>query len=202
MASPSGLPELLNHPAIWRGDSPAAVASVASGWAELDRRLPGGGWPRGALTELFSARGGIGELSLLAPALARLAADGAPQAWIAPPWLPYAPALAAAGIDLTQVLVVEPPAAAQTPWAIEECLRADGCGAVLAWPGRLPPTALRRLQLAAAASGACGFLFRGHGARQPSPAALRLELTPVTEGLRVDAFKVRGDKPFEVVIPL
>lgn len=173
---------------------------MPTGWSPLDAILPGGGWPRGALTELFVARDGIGELSLLSPALARLTADGTPQAWIAPPWVPYAPALVAAGFDLSRLLVVEPPDASQLPWAVEECLRAEGCGAVLAWLPRTSSGVLRRLQLAAAASGACGFLFRGTGLHQPSPAALRVELTPADDGLRVSVFKARGGVPREVVV--
>ena len=62
---------------IWRADErPAdeiAGPALASGFAELDRELPGGGWPQGQLTELLLDDAGIGELSLLAPALAQLA---------------------------------------------------------------------------------------------------------------------------------
>ncbi len=173
---------------------------MPTGWSALDAILPGGGWPRGALTELFVARDGIGELSLLSPALVHLIADGLPQAWVAPPYVPYAPALAAAGFDLSRLLVIEPPDPAQLPWAVEECLRADGCGAVLAWMPRAVPGVLRRLQLAAAASGACGFLFRRTGAQRPSPAALRVKLTPADGGLRVSVFKARGGRPSEVTL--
>lgn len=175
---------------------------VPSGWATLDALLPGGGWPRGALTELFVDAYGIGELSLLLPALARIAADGNPQAWIAPPLLPYAPALAAAGLDIAQLLVVQPPETTQLAWAIEECLRAEGCGAVVAWPRRLDGRRLRRLQLAAAASGACGFLFSPADARhQPSPAALRLGVAPAVDGaLEITVFKARGIRPRRVTV--
>lgn len=196
------LAELLQHPGIWQAGGHARMAAVGSGWPELDTALPGGGWPRGALTELFVENQGIGEVSLLLPALARLSAEGNPQAWIAPPMLPYAPALAAAGLDLARLLIVQPPDTAQLAWTIEACLRTEGCGAVVAWPQALDGRRLRRLQLAAAASGACGFLFRAGGARrQPSPAALRLGLTPVQGGgLEVAVFKARGTRPRTVVL--
>ena len=42
------------------------------GFAALDRYLPGGGWPLGPLIEVFVERYGVGELSLLMPALAAL----------------------------------------------------------------------------------------------------------------------------------
>lgn len=198
------LDQLLAHPSIWRGEAGGTVAALATGWPELDTVLPGGGWPRGALTELFVEPYGIGEIGLLLPALARIAADGSPQAWIAPPMLPYVPALAAAGLDVAQLLVVQPPETAQLAWAIEECLRAEGCGAVVAWPGSLNGQRLRRLQLAAAAGGACGFLFRPAAARrQPSPAALRIGITAVAAtALEVTVFKARGMRPRRVTVQL
>ena len=43
---------VLQNPAIWRGDQYAKVAveSVPTGFVELDKQLPGGGWPQAALT--------------------------------------------------------------------------------------------------------------------------------------------------------
>ena len=74
--NPALLP-LLSHPAIWRGnDCAPEPASLATGFTELDRALPGGGWPRGALTEIALEREGIGELRVALPALARLQAEG------------------------------------------------------------------------------------------------------------------------------
>ena len=188
----NSLTALLDNPAIWRGASQAPVPAVATGWTELDVVLPGGGWPCGALTELFVDAYGIGELTLLLPALARIAEAGRPQVWIAPPMVPYAPTLADAGLDLAQLLVVQPPVEQQA-WTAEECLRVDGCGAVLAWLPALDHRRLRRLQLAAAASGACGFLFSpGTNRRQPSPAALRLGVATDGNTLEITVYKARG----------
>ncbi|MCF8175433.1 MAG: hypothetical protein K9K30_09360 [Burkholderiaceae bacterium] len=36
--------------------------TFASGFLRIDAELPGGGWPRGALTELLAEHEGIGEL--------------------------------------------------------------------------------------------------------------------------------------------
>lgn len=191
---------LLQNPAIWRGATPAPVPAVATGWRALDAVLPGGGWPRGALTEVH-AGAGVGELSLLLPALARIAQEGRPQVWVAPPMVPYAPALDAIGFDLAQLLIVQPPVDADVAWSVEECLRVDGCGAVLAWTPALDGRALRRLQLAAAASGACGFLFpAGDAHRQPSPAALRVAVAPATAGLEVTLLKARGVRTRKVLL--
>jgi hypothetical protein len=65
---------------------------------------------------------------------------------------------------------------------------------VLAWPTLDDSTALRRLQLAAEAGNAMGFLFRPRRmAERPSPAALRLQLLPEAGGdLSVTILKRRG----------
>ncbi|MEO7727143.1 MAG: translesion DNA synthesis-associated protein ImuA, partial [Burkholderiales bacterium] len=143
--------QLLNHPAIWRGNqlSRVASASVPTGFATLDEQLPGGGWPTAALTEILPQHEGIGELRLLGKALAALSAQKRMLAWIAPPYLPYAPALAALGIDLARIIIITTRSPRETLWTIEQTLRAKACGAVLAWPGAIKYPELRRLQLAA-----------------------------------------------------
>jgi protein ImuA len=73
-------PETL-HPALWRANQlgSGCTAVTASGFAALDEALPGGGWPHRVLTELLLPHPGLGEMRLLAPALAGLGtADGAP----------------------------------------------------------------------------------------------------------------------------
>jgi len=51
---------------------------------DLDAELPGGGWPQGQLIELLHDDPGIGELSLLAPALAAQTRAGRACVWILP----------------------------------------------------------------------------------------------------------------------
>src|ERR1700694_5928053 len=104
------LASVLNHPAIWRGDDCARAAdTVPSGYAPLDAVLPGGGWPRGALTEILLERPGIGELRFLLPALANLMAENRWLALIAPPYLPYAPMLSQYGIDPARLVCIRTP---------------------------------------------------------------------------------------------
>jgi len=105
--SPVSLAAVLVRGDIWRGDAlPGLPAgTIASGYAELDAELPGGGWPRGNLTEILVDRGGFGEISLLLPALARLSGEGGRLALVAPPWLPHAPAWAAAGVAMASAPV-------------------------------------------------------------------------------------------------
>ncbi|HKK05419.1 MAG TPA: translesion DNA synthesis-associated protein ImuA [Gammaproteobacteria bacterium] len=192
------LESLLQRADLWRGGEPVrrGPAGVPTGSEALDAELPGGGWPRGALTELLLARPGAGELGLLLPALARLSAEDRWLAWIDPPHLPYAPALASAGIDPARTLLVRPGRtdnSAEMLWAMEQALRAGTCGAVLGWPAAPNHRALRRLQLAAEHGAAVGILFRPlSAADQASPAALRLRLEPAAGGLRLHLLKRRG----------
>src|SRR5687768_15551794 len=125
-AGPSAaLANVLRDPRIWRRSAAAAatIDTQPTGIAGLDARLPGGGWPRGALSEILIEQDGLGECSLVLPALAALTQARRRVALVAPPYIPYAPALAGAGIDLTQVVHIDADAG-DTHWTAEQCLRA------------------------------------------------------------------------------
>ena len=189
------LAALLNYPGVWRGNelSRVASASVPTGFGALDAQLPGGGWPTAALTEILPQHEGIGELRILGAALAVLSAQQRTLAWIAPPHLPYAPALAALGIDLARVIIVTTRSPRETLWATEQALRSQACGAVLAWPGAVKYPELRRLQLAAEDHPVLAVLFRApQTAAATSCAALRLELKTWRGQLAVHVLKRRG----------
>ena len=201
------LESVLQHPGIWRGNQRAQTAEDAlpTGYAVLDELLPGGGWPRGALTEVLLARQGIGELRLLTPALARLSEADGWLAWVAPPYVPYASALAAAGIKLERLVVAKPQSEADAWWTAEQALRSGACGALLAWLRAANERRMRRLQLAAETGHTWGVLFRhARAAQDRSPAALRLLIEPAAEGLGVSILKRRGgpvSKPVVVAMP-
>ena len=186
---------LLERPDIWRGDSLSRTGTpaVPSGFPELDAELPGGGWPAGALTEILPTHEGIGELRLLGPVLAGLSQRGLRLVWIAPPHLPYAPALAAAGIDIANLVVVRVASPKETLWATEQALASNACGAVLTWPQGAKYAELRRLQIAAEGGRAPAFLFRvPEAASESSPAPLRIALGTSDGGLAVRVLKRRG----------
>ncbi|MDX1555324.1 MAG: translesion DNA synthesis-associated protein ImuA, partial [Xanthomonadales bacterium] len=156
---------LAGTPRLWKGRRRNQAQDVlATGHAALDRHLPGGGWPRGAVTELVTARPGLGELSLLFPALA---AAGGPGCWlllIDPPWIPYPASLYGHGLCLERLLLIRTPGAGESLWACEQALRGMPQGIVLAWPRDIRFAALRRLQLAAEDQGGTAFLFRPESA--------------------------------------
>ncbi len=178
----------------------AGWQGLASGYPELDRHLPGGGWPPHALTEILLGEHGAGELKLLMPALARLCRvdddRGGWIAWIAPPFQPYPPALVQWGIDLSRVLIVRPKAAAEALWAAEQALSSGNCAAVLLWAERLSDAGSRRLQLAAEQGRSWAVAFRPLAAlSQPSAAALRIRLTTSRAGTELRILKSRGGRP-------
>ena len=204
---------------LWRGCDDASLGTqngvcTATGFPELDAILPGHGWPASGLMEAIVKQRGIGELQLFLPLMRTLIARGNWVLWIAPPFSPYAPGLAQAGIDLRRVLVVgQKPAPAKTPntaednlgkseegrkneapntvsftetlWSMEKALQTPHCGLVLAWQSYLPQRALRRLQLAAVTGNALGVLFMQNNSEH-SPSSIRLEIKDSAEGSGYD----------------
>jgi cell division inhibitor SulA/protein ImuA len=193
----SPLAEVLARGDIWRGDDLTAGDSsgggVSSGYPELDAELPGGGWPRGNLTELLVDRSSFGEMSLLLPALARLSDGNGWLALVAPPWQPYAPAWRAAGLCPERMVVVHS-GGKQGAWSLEQLLACGGFAGVLAWPDAgIDARALRRLQLAVAGKPVFAALWRPLAAQQlPSPAPLRIVLAAGEGGVSVRILKRRG----------
>lgn len=192
----AALESLLKHPRLWRGErvSWTDANSIASGFTALDTQLPGGGWPRAALTEVLLPKAGVGELRLLLPALTRLNQEKKWIALIGPPFIPYAPAWQASGLDISRLLWVHPRSACDHLWAAEQALRAGTCAAVLSWPPAQPTfKQLRRLQLAAETGQSWGVLFRPLAeSAQASPAAVRMQLKPHDKKLSIHLLKRRG----------
>lgn len=195
---PQTVESILRNPAIWRADQVAQGSSrrLATGYAPLDQALPDAGWPLGALTELLLEETGIGELSMLGPALQAIGAEGRGIALIAPPYLPQARAWEAARIPLDRLLVVDVDGT-DALWSAEQALRSGECGAVLLWgqaAGRaLNHRALQRLHLAAGAGHAACFLYRSASAQTvPSPALLRIRLAAHAGTLHLHIVKYRG----------
>jgi len=193
------------------GDTSARGAFLPTGFAELDEAL-GGGWHAGALNEVLVAGPGSGALEAFLPALARAheVRGDAPRprllAWIHPTRPPYPPALAQAGFDLARWLVVCPRDARDQLWALDLALRSGACDAVVAAVAAAHgDVALRRLQLAAEATGTLALFVRPpRCAAAPSPAAVRLrvaargappESRATRRRLEVEVLRCRGSVP-------
>jgi cell division inhibitor SulA/protein ImuA len=204
----ASIAELTQLPGVWRGGEleNAVHATVATGHAALDRELPGGGWPMGTLSEVLHEGIGIGEVTFLGGALAGASQGDRLVAWINPPHLPYAPALAQAAIPLDRCLVVRPANREDALWSAEQALRSGACGAVLFWLGnesRNEYACLRRLQMAAQAGRSMAVFFRSIAAEKLStPAHLRVVISRENGALKLRIPKRRGPPlmaPIEII---
>jgi len=201
MAGDPHLARLLEHPAVWRGRSATQRPGLSTGFAALDEYLPDKGWPRTGLIEILVPRFGSGELSVLLPALAALTRAAAARwcVWVAPPLMPFAPALASRGIVLDRIAVV---GGARPLWAFEQTLGSGACDAVLGWARQPKAREIRRLQLAAERGRTLGVLFRPRSAaREASAAVLRLRLEPLAVGVRLTLLKGRSARRDRLDLP-
>jgi protein ImuA len=189
----AAIDQVIQRNDTWMGRCTTTVQrGLATGYRTLDEQLYGNGWPLGNTVELLSDGNGLGAMGLFLPAMEKLSQQGRWQAFIAPPYTPYAPLLEARGIDVQQVLLVHPRSRQDLLWSIEQALRSSTCSAVFAWLGaaEFRYSELRKLQLAAAGSDVFSVLFRARqAAHNHAPAALRLEM----KGYRkVHILKQRG----------
>jgi len=203
-------------PCVWRAHELArsSEAGLDTGHAPLNAVLPGGGWPRAALTELLQRRPGWGEWGLLLPALAQVCGPGRVAVLVGAPHLPLGPALAARGLPPSRLLQVRAVSTAERLWAAEQALRCADVASVLVWLDQVQPAQLRRLHLAAQDHAKLLFVCRPERAQhESSPAPLRLllgwQVPAATVGpgpaaavpLWVWVLKRRGP-PLEVSLPL
>jgi protein ImuA len=206
------------------GSAHGPLRPVLLGVPDLDRHLPWGGLPRGALHELAGAGGdreqGAAAAGFASLWLARLQTAG-PLLWIARAASLDAIDLHAHGLaglrldpprfDPGRLILVAAKRDDEALWAMEEGLKAKCLGAVLGEIETLDLTASRRLQLAAEASGVTAFLLRrwrlmeraARDAAQPIAAVTRWRIASLpAEGSagidlrwRVELARCRGGKP-------
>jgi len=190
---------LENNPQIWRGSESKhhTKLGTSTGFAALDKILPLNGWPTHGLIEVVLPRWGIGELQLLLPALIEISQTKKRVSWIAPPFIPYAPALVHAGVDIGQLVVLPKDVIKnESLWAMEKILRNKSCGIAMAWPNKVNDKAMRRLQLAAEEGNSLGVVFRNYHVAS-SPAALRLSLCLFKKHLKVTVLKAKGSTHYQ-----
>lgn len=183
------------HPSLWRASQlgRSLTRCIDTGHPSLSKLLPGCGWPTGALVDLLVQQPGIGEVRLLAPALAKVASRKV--ALLQPPHAPQAIAFAAMGVSPESVLWLRANRSADALWAAEQVLRSGSCGALLFWQNQIRADSLRRLHLAAQAGETLFFMMRPIAAAQdPSPAPLRLGLRPKAGGLEIEFVKRQGPR--------
>ena len=195
--------------------TPQRVRFASCGRPEVDALLPGGGFPRGALTELTGGHAS-GKTALALSALATAMGQDGLAAFVDGRGELYPPAAAAFGVDLDRLLVVRPlapghedgkdDAARRALWAAEVLLSSGAFEAVAmdvpiegvrhrmagtraGSPGALPPRAclagMLRRLRAAVEKGGAVGVWLGVPGSARVPSAVRLELSAGAAGLQV-----------------
>ncbi len=184
---------------LWQGSNTRCEHEmVTSGFEHLDAKL-NGGFPRHGVVEIQSSPG-IGELRLLLPQLSAASRAASTEAhaarlmvFIQPPGMLSIQQLAAAGISVNQIIVIEPQNEQHALWAAEQCAKSGACSHVLLWAHDLQVHQARRLQVASETGQCLQFLFRQPQAHQLSlPVSLSLALHPSEQGLQLEINKRKG----------
>ena len=137
--------------------------------------------------EILYPQLGIGELKLVLPGISQRLSEaqqeGAHQqwlVWIAPPLMPYPPALQRFPFVVANSVYVTPHNEREWLWTVEQCLLSPACAVVLFWPANsLSYTHLRRYELAAQKGNTLGVCFRSSQvSASASPVFLRLRISP------------------------
>jgi hypothetical protein len=167
--------------------APLAARGVwRTGFPALDALLPGGGLPKGGLTELVGGPG-VGKSQLAALLLAALIRRGVRAAYVSARGAWYAPQLQALGVDARRLLQVCPPEADRVSWAAEQIARSGAFPLIVLdamHPGggpALDAAHFRRLAGACRAAGAAVVLLEEPDplwGRIPRSTSARLELSP------------------------
>ncbi|HKW45741.1 MAG TPA: hypothetical protein VJN22_08785 [Candidatus Eremiobacteraceae bacterium] len=108
----------------------ASLPGAFTGDQNLDLALGSSGIPRGRMAELFGASSS-GKTTLAFAFLAACTRAGEIAAWVDPSRAFFAPAAAAAGIDLHRLLVVQPAGAAAMRRAVDALVRGGACAMVV-----------------------------------------------------------------------
>ncbi len=174
--------------------SPVSSLVTPTGIDGLDELLPGGGWPKGGLVEIFVPDEYADVTTLLMPALVRLSRQGRWLAMVAPPCQTRARLFTDTDLNSARVLQVNPHPGRSALWTVESMLHAGSCGAVMAWPTCNTELMDRRLQKAAVKGKTLGILIRcGQVSSQPSSVDLRLRLEVDAEGSVVHLVNNQGE---------
>jgi len=134
-------------------------AAYSFGLPRLDLAL-GGGLATGCLHEVIGAAGDGAATGFVAALAAGLVNREGAVLWCLPRPDLYGPGLAAAGLDVSRLILAAAERAADCLWAMEEGARSGALAAVVGEVDKLSLTAARRLQLASETGGVTSFLLR------------------------------------------
>lgn len=158
--------QVIQNPQLWRTQPQSGVRRQPTHTVE------------GAFTEVVCHHGGLHQLHLLVPTLAKLSQQQ--ERWItfiAPPCLPNNGALKRAGVDTAKVRVVHTRSVTDYWKTLQEALENGLSSTVLAWPPHGEFNDLRReaLKQASMAGHTQTFLFRQLGQAHSEKSVVREE---------------------------
>ncbi|MBM3967439.1 MAG: hypothetical protein FJ308_20650 [Planctomycetes bacterium] len=150
---------------------------ISSGSVGMDGCLPGGGYAKGSMLELVHGgmshrRGmfcGMGLMGLGVRIAKEWISDGRYLVILDRDRQFYAPGVAAMGVPLERLIVLQPSSESDAIWGMDQALRNGAAGAVVAWVHRLEDRVARRLQLATEHGGGLGVLLRDFHSSRTSP---------------------------------
>jgi protein ImuA len=174
------------------------------GLPNVDSAL-GGGLATGCLHEVIGASGDGAATGFVAALAAGISGRQGIVLWCLPQPDLYGPGLAAAGLDLSRLILATTERTADCLWAMEEAARSGAVAAVAGEVDRLSLTAARRLQLASETGGVTSFLLRtGMPDSATSIAATRWRIAAAPSGGRLwpeepcwqaELLRCRGGRP-------
>lgn len=179
---------------LWQGfTGETTTARLKSGFSEIDHKL-NGGWPASGIIQVHASYG-IGELRLFVPFLEQKQKLGK-LIFINPPGKLNAPFLLNHGLDLSNVLIITPESDEHGSWAVEQCLKSDVCAVVLYWGNTLNAKQTRRCALASHDTQTSMLYFQSPNLdNSTSSAAIKMLLTPTTNGINLEIIKQKGGSP-------
>ena len=187
------LEELINKSLVWTDHAfTYNLGFRETGYKALDQILPGGGWPKCGLTEIFSERAGAGALRLVLPLIARMTRAQKKVIFVNPPYIPFPSALSFEGLDLSNLIIINPPCKSASRGQeilriYEDALKVEDCSIVLAWLSNILFKDSRRLNFAALAGKNWGVTFLPlSGVNSSSASKLRIssKISSSVSGLR------------------
>lgn len=178
---------------------PGTARHCPTGWPAVDAALPGGGLLEGALHEIHAPDPADGAaMGFAARLIARLQnrAPGQAVLWASCRADLFAPGLQAAGVDPARLLIARCRISDELLFVFEECLKSKALSAVFGEIGELDFALSRRLQLAAAETGATLVLLRpARFGGEPSAAVTRWRAASCPGGWALTLFRCRNGRP-------
>ncbi|MCY4358773.1 MAG: SulA-like leucine-rich domain-containing protein [Gammaproteobacteria bacterium] len=155
----------------------------SSGFPQIDRRLPDGGWPRYGLIQVISrGQSSLESMQLLLPLIRSVIAQGKWILWAAPPCDLADPTLLHAGIDTRKIFVIKVETSCkEAAESMEKALLTPNCGLVLVGQNWLPDGFLRRLQRTAEVGNSLAIIFKNNASKH-SHSLMRLPIKGSTYG--------------------